>query len=180
MQPRASSHDNRCSQQSFLLLIFFGPILVSAFPKRDWLLAGRVPPSPSISGIIEFGENRKLNLGVQSLAGKILMSKNLAFALPGSIPGTGRMRSLPTVTASTMIARLRGCAQGQMSHAPVEKPGTAPLKAKIGLEWATYWNGLMIRTPSISRAACMSSEKSVLHPACLAERTINASQKFMP
>ena len=102
------------------------------------------------------------------------MSKNLTIALMESIPGTGRMRSLPAVTASTMIARLRGCAQGQMSHAPVEKTGTAPLRAKIGLEWATYWNGLMIRTPSISRAACMSSEKSTLHPACLAERTINA------
>jgi hypothetical protein len=34
-----------------------------------------------ISGIIEIAGNRKLNLGAQSLAGKILMSKNLAFAL---------------------------------------------------------------------------------------------------
>jgi hypothetical protein len=79
------------------------------------------PLPPSISGIIELAENRKLNLGAQSLVGKILMSKNLPIALPGSIPGTGRMRSPPTFTASTMIARLRGCAQGQMSHAPVEK-----------------------------------------------------------
>jgi len=31
------------------------------------------------------------------------------------------MGSSATVTASTMIARLRGCAQGQMSHGTVEK-----------------------------------------------------------
>jgi hypothetical protein len=56
------------------------------------------------------------------------------------------MRSPPTVTASTMIARLRGCAQGQMSHAPVEKESceadsvqawNCPTQAKSGLEWAT-------------------------------------------
>jgi hypothetical protein len=31
------------------------------------------------------------------------------------------MRSSATVTASTMIARWRGCAHGQMSHETVEK-----------------------------------------------------------
>jgi hypothetical protein len=34
-------------------------------------------PSPSISGIIELAGDCKLNLGAQSLTGKILISKNL-------------------------------------------------------------------------------------------------------
>jgi hypothetical protein len=118
---------------------------------------GEGTPSPSISGIIQLAGDYKLNLGAQSLAGKILISKGLPIVLAGSIPATGRMRSPPTVTASTMIARLRGCAQGQMSHAAVEKKAlrgqpveklcrsrsvagklrNCPTQAKSGLEWAT-------------------------------------------
>jgi len=43
-----------------------------------------------------------------------------------------------------------------------------------------YPNGLTIRTPSISRRSCMSSEKSTLQPDCLAVRMTSASQKEKP
>ena len=69
-------------------------------------------PSPSISGIIEFGENRKLNLGVQSLAGKILMSKSLQAQAWGQIPTMGTNATLRTVSASTMITDWESAAQG--------------------------------------------------------------------
>src|SRR5579864_3544912 len=51
--------------------------MAQAFPKWDWLPVGRAPPPPSISGIIQLAGDHKLNLGVQSLAGKILISKGL-------------------------------------------------------------------------------------------------------
>ena len=44
----------------------------------------------------------------------------------------------------------------------------------------SYRNGFMTRIPSISRASWKSSEKSTLHPACLAARTTKASQKENP
>jgi hypothetical protein len=107
-------------------------------------------PLPSISGIIEFAGNRKLILGAQSLTGTILMSKDSSIALAqiNSQNGTDAL----SVTASTTIARVRGCAQGQMSHVAVEKKelrgklcassGTAPLKPKSGLNGAPVvtWN----------------------------------------
>ena len=188
----------------------------------------KVPPSPldlwnhRVSGKWYFKSWRSITCGQN------LDVKELTLRARGINSRSGTKASSPTVTASTMIARLQGCAQGQMSHSHVEKKslraqpgrkivsvegwesapfakhasyrpprkpereagklcpkcGTAPLKAKSGLNGPLtvdcYGNGFTIRTPSISRAACISSEKSTLHPACLAERTIRASQKLMP
>ena len=61
-----------------------------------------VPPPPSISGIIELAGNRKLNPGAQSLAAKILLSKNLHFMVAGYVLLIGR-DALSAQTASTRI-----------------------------------------------------------------------------
>jgi len=60
-------------KRSFLLLIFFGQILVSAFPKWDWLRVGEGPPRPRSPEIIEFAGDCELNLAAESLTGKILI-----------------------------------------------------------------------------------------------------------
>jgi hypothetical protein len=61
---------------------FFGKqILEGGVPEMGLAARREGTPSPSISGIIELAGNLKLNLGAQSLAGKILTAKNLCFAL---------------------------------------------------------------------------------------------------
>jgi hypothetical protein len=65
---------------------------------------------------MELGGNCDLIYGAQSLTGKILMSKNLRGEFPLREARNRTIRSRRTVTASTMIARLRWRAQGQMSQ----------------------------------------------------------------
>jgi hypothetical protein len=54
------------------------------FPKWEWRGSIRGAPSPRSTGIMDIGGNPKLNLGAQSLRGKILVSKNLASAHRGT------------------------------------------------------------------------------------------------
>jgi hypothetical protein len=81
-----------------------------------------VSPLPLGSiGIIELAENRQMIYGAQSLAGKILMPKNLRSQQWGQIPTMGTNATLRTVSASTMITDGESAAQGQMSQGDVEK-----------------------------------------------------------
>ncbi len=64
-------------------------------------------PSPRSIGIIGLAGKCDLIYGAQSLAGKILMSKNLQGEFPMREAQDGTIRSRRTVTASIMIARLR-------------------------------------------------------------------------
>jgi hypothetical protein len=91
------------------------------FPKRDDCSFSRYPLPLRYIAIIDLAENRDLIHGAQSLAGKILVSKNLAAERWKRSSKTGRMRSQRTVTASVMIARLDYSRQGQMSQRSVEK-----------------------------------------------------------
>ncbi|MGA8526322.1 MAG: hypothetical protein WB629_09590, partial [Candidatus Sulfotelmatobacter sp.] len=75
-------------------------------------LPGYTPPPPGCIGIIALARKSELIYGAQSLAGKILMSKNLQVEILVAQAPNGTMRSLRTVTASIMIARLGGWAQG--------------------------------------------------------------------
>ena len=180
MQPRATSHDNCCSQRSFLLLIFFGPILVSGVPATG--LASRREGAPLPLDLWNHRVRRKSQIkSWRSITcGQNLDVKELSVRAPGINSRNGRDALSAHRHGLDDDRKIAGlCARSDVTCA-CGKAWNWPTQAKIRLEWATYWNGLMIRTPSISRAACMSSEKSTLHPACLAERTINASQKFMP
>jgi hypothetical protein len=119
--------------------------MARAFPKWDWLLVGRVPLpldlwNHRVGGKSKIKSWRSITCG-QNLDVKELTRRNSRIS---SRNGTDAL--LSTVTASTMIARWRGCAQGQMSHVAVEKErvarqtlsgrGTAPLKPKLGLNGA--------------------------------------------
>ncbi len=66
-------------------------------------------PSPRHIRIIELARNHEIIYGAQSLAGKILMSKNLrSWNSRTDVPKWGRMRSLRTVTASTIMTDSHG------------------------------------------------------------------------
>ena len=84
------------------------------FPVSARHQNGGVPPSPSPRslGIIDLEGKCDLIYGAQSLAGKILMSKNLQAGILKMKAQNGTVHFLPTVTASTMIAHGMGCAQG--------------------------------------------------------------------
>jgi hypothetical protein len=69
--------------------------------------------------------------------------------------------------------------QGVIRVSDVLHPGGGCC-AKEVVAFRIYWNGFTIRTPSISRVSCISSEKTMLHPACLAARKIRASQNDNP
>ncbi|MGB7075338.1 MAG: hypothetical protein WBD68_22300, partial [Candidatus Sulfotelmatobacter sp.] len=62
-------------------------------------------------GIIELARNSRQNPHGKGVRYHNIENKRLTVS---------RFRPLRTVTASTMIARLRGCAQGQMSQWGVE------------------------------------------------------------
>jgi hypothetical protein len=62
-----------------------------------------LPPSPRSIAIIELEPKLDLIYGLQQVAGKILMSKNLGREILSAKAQNGTMRTLRTVTASTMI-----------------------------------------------------------------------------
>ena len=88
----------------------------------------RYPPPWCPIGIIGLGRNRQIIYWPQPLAGKILVSNNLAAGTVGSYSQNGTMRARPTVSASAMIADLELYAQGQMSQGSVEKSFVEPMK----------------------------------------------------
>jgi hypothetical protein len=67
----------------------------------------RCPLPPPLTGIIELARNSRQNPHSKEVRYHNIENKRLT---------VWRFRLLRTVTASTMIARLRGCAQGQMSQ----------------------------------------------------------------
>jgi hypothetical protein len=69
-------------------------------------MGGTPSPSAQSLGIIVLGENRKTDYRAQSLAGKILMSKNLEGEIAGIVPE--RDNAAPrTVASSPIIAQLK-------------------------------------------------------------------------
>jgi hypothetical protein len=119
--------------------------MARAFPKWDWLLVGRVP-SPLDLWNHRVGGKSKIKSWRSITCGQNLDVKELTRRDSRISSRNGTDALLSTVTTSTMIARWRGCAQGQMSHVAVEKErvarqtlsgrGTAPLKPKSGLNGA--------------------------------------------
>jgi hypothetical protein len=69
-------------------------------PQRQ----GDTPLPPRSTEIINLEENRNVIYGAQSLAGKILDSKNLEACSSEQRSETGRYRNPRIVMASTMIA----------------------------------------------------------------------------
>jgi hypothetical protein len=88
-------------------------IIVRLTPRNGIAWSGllaktEVPPPPSpLTGIIELARNSRQNPLGKGVRYHNIENKRLTVWL---------FRLLRTVTASTMIARLRGCAQGQMSQ----------------------------------------------------------------
>src|SRR5271156_1380620 len=80
----------------------------------------RYPLPPPSTGIIELAGNSRQNPHDKGVRYHNLESKGLR---------SGRLRLRRTVTASTMIARLRGCAQGQMSQWVWKVGGTLRLRS---------------------------------------------------
>jgi hypothetical protein len=65
---------------------------------------------------MELASKCDLIYGLQQVTGKILMSKNLEVEILMTKAQNGTTRTVRTVTASIIIAQVRGAAQGQMSH----------------------------------------------------------------
>jgi hypothetical protein len=97
----------------FLAEIKFAEFL----PEAGRFAFAGIPPSPPYIGIIVLERNCLIIYGAQSLAGKILMSKNLRAGILMTANQNGTIQPLWTVTASTMITRFRlwrkvGCHSG--------------------------------------------------------------------
>ena len=108
---RARSWDEEKATTVAILPVAFAPAPVGLTVVHAPMLFGwPLPPPPRSTGIIELAGNREKIYGAQSLAGKILISKNLEAELAGTQSQNGTTRGLRTVTASTMIAdwSLRG------------------------------------------------------------------------
>jgi len=73
------------------------------FRARFW----GIPPPPGLLRIFSLAAKRHLISGLQQVRGKILMSKNLDVENRMAKSQDGTMRSRRSVTASTMITRLR-------------------------------------------------------------------------
>ena len=96
----------------FLLEIKFA----ASVPESDGFGRARVPPPPRSLRVMVSERKCEMIYETQSLAGKILMSKNLQKEILWTEAQNGKIRFLHTVTASMMIARLTQRTQGQMSH----------------------------------------------------------------